>query len=139
MLNRYNPAMTTNPSACLEARNQNNRSILNDNNGTVHQSRRATLMGIGRIAYSGFCAVLPPNSPNCNPNNDILGTGFGLHSASSYHTGGVTIGLFDGSVRFISETIDTKGSTATPVLSGPSAFGTWGALGAINDGSAVAL
>jgi prepilin-type processing-associated H-X9-DG protein len=59
-------------------------------------------------------------------------------AASSYHSGGVNVSLGDGSVRFISETIDsgTITATTTPVSSGESPFGVWGALGSINGGEA---
>ena len=129
------------PHRCFEARSTTDRNTLRANivaDGAGGLSRRGALMGIGRNFYSGFSAVLPPNSPHCHPNG-ALEAGFGLYSTSSYHTGGVNIGLFDGSVRFISETINTNGSTAAPVHSGPSPFGTWGNLGAINSGGTVTL
>ncbi|MDR2704211.1 MAG: DUF1559 domain-containing protein, partial [Planctomycetaceae bacterium] len=45
-----------------------------------------------------------------------------------FHSGGVQVGLGDGSVRFISETINAKttGSVDYCVLSGESLFGVWG-------------
>jgi prepilin-type processing-associated H-X9-DG protein len=57
-----------------------------------------------------------------------------LDSASSYHTAGVNISLADGSVQFVSETIDAGSltNTTTPVTSGTSPFGVWGAIGSIN-------
>jgi prepilin-type processing-associated H-X9-DG protein len=59
-----------------------------------------------------------------------------LNSASSQHTGGVNAALADGSVQFISETIDcgTLTSTTVPVRGGISPFGVWGAYGSINGG-----
>jgi hypothetical protein len=49
--------------------------------------------------------------------------------------------LFDGSVRFISDTINcvTSGiTTPKQVTSGPSEFGVWGALGSISGGESAA-
>ncbi|MDR0609742.1 MAG: DUF1559 domain-containing protein [Planctomycetaceae bacterium] len=86
---------------------------------------------------SSFSTILPPNSPSCS--------GGGLDydarmmvAASSYHSGGVNASLADGSVRFISETINygTITATTTPVTGGESPFGVWGALGSINGGEA---
>ncbi|MDR2441689.1 MAG: DUF1559 domain-containing protein [Planctomycetaceae bacterium] len=86
---------------------------------------------------SSFSTILPPNSPSCS--------GAGLDydarmmvAASSYHSSGVNVALGDGAVRFISETINcgTITATTTPVASGESPFGVWGALGSINGGEA---
>jgi prepilin-type processing-associated H-X9-DG protein len=85
-------------------------------------------------AYTGFVAMFPPNSPHCsNWHRDD----FGHFSANSYHTGGVNCTLFDGSVRFFSETINCIRSGITSpqeVTSGESEYGIWGALGSINGG-----
>jgi len=85
----------------------------------------------GRSSMSGFCTILPPNAPSCmlaidqdwNP---------GLYTAGSYHPGGCNVTLVDGSVRFISETIDTGNLATRPPASSdntPSPYGVWGALG----------
>ena len=55
-----------------------------------------------------------------------------MKSASSYHPGGVNCALFDGSVRFVNETVNTGTLSANPVDSGSSPYGVWGALGSIN-------
>lgn len=99
---------------------------------------------MGLLLYSGFCAILPPNSPNCNPNSNDA-SGYSLMSATSYHPGGVHAGLGDGSVRFISDTVDTGTLTKTSVSSGTgsnngeSNFGVWGALGTVAAGESKAL
>jgi len=132
--------MGVNPSVCLDARSPTDRNSLRPStSATDAMSRRGALMGIGRNLYNGYSAVLPPNSPHCHPNANPTGAGFGLYSASSYHSGGVNVGLFDGSVRFVSDTVDTNGSTAVQALTGPSSYGAWGSLGAINSGGTTSL
>ncbi|MCL2120317.1 MAG: DUF1559 domain-containing protein, partial [Planctomycetaceae bacterium] len=87
-----------------------------------------------------FNTILPPNSPNGGQNvwnQAIL-------SASSFHTGGVNGCFVDGSVRFITETINTQNLDKLPSgdygytghkdnqtqhYKGPSIYGVWGALG----------
>jgi prepilin-type processing-associated H-X9-DG protein len=79
--------------------------------------------------------VLPPNAPSCtNSDND---TGYGIWTPTSYHPGGVNVSLADGSVRFISETINAGSSTATEVTTGLSPYGVWGALGSIGGGESL--
>jgi type II secretory pathway pseudopilin PulG len=87
----------------------------------------------GRGIYQGFHTVLPPNFPSCS---HAVGAedSWGLYSANSNHTGGVNVGVFDGSVHFISDTIDCNGASAGQVTSGQSPYGVWGALGSPNGG-----
>ena len=74
---------------------------------------------------------MPPNGPTCiradaDWSQDVM------KSASSYHPGGVVCALFDASVRFVNDTVDTGTLSASPVAFGPSPYGVWGALGSIN-------
>lgn len=87
-----------------------------------------------------FSTILPPNSPSCSGGALDYDARM-LVSASSYHTGGVNAGLADGSVRFVSDTVDSGSITdsTVPVQSGASPFGTWGAMGSINGGESVSL
>jgi hypothetical protein len=97
--------------------------------------------GAGSPRYNGFNTILPPNSPSAcadnNPSRHIV-------SASSYHSGGVTVSKLDGAVAFVSETVDcgdlTKKlnsvATGTPdtakAYNGQqSIYGVWGAMGSI--------
>jgi prepilin-type N-terminal cleavage/methylation domain-containing protein/prepilin-type processing-associated H-X9-DG protein len=94
----------------------------------------------------GFYTMLPPNSPNCTVAlalENTAGWG-GIVSAQSYHSGGVNVTFFDGSVHFVSDSINSVSATITPggparVASGESEFGVWGALGTVNCGESKSL
>ena len=97
-------------------------------------------------AYA-FYTLLPPNSPNCASTPDLIWT-----SASSHHTEGVNVSFLDGSVRFISNTIDVR-NLDRRVISTPDAmngtpdfpadengrfsYGVWAELGAVNSTEAI--
>ncbi len=100
--------------------------------------------GIGRrwgdahSIYTVFFTVLPPNSPTCG----ITGEDWAQPVPSSRHPGGINAAMGDGSVRFISETIDAGDPNQTPPqmggrpqdYAGRSIWGIWGALGTAKGG-----
>jgi hypothetical protein len=118
--------LSQNPSLCLKAADADDIQWWSASRG----SRWCD----GEPALSGFQTVLPPNSPSCLSDR-------GLHdaiaSASSYHEGGAFAMICDGSVTFVTETIDT-GDLTTPGVSvgdgysppgSMSPYGVWGAYG----------
>ncbi|MGL4941940.1 MAG: DUF1559 domain-containing protein [Thermoguttaceae bacterium] len=86
--------------------------------------------------FTWFNTILPPNSPSCISENNDRGTI--LAPPTSNHSNGVQCALADGSVRFISSTINCGTQTALCVRSGISNFGVWGALGSRNGGESAA-
>ncbi len=85
----------------------------------------------GQMLVSGFNTVLPPNSPSCSYSGDNV---WGVGSAQSNHSGGVNAALLDGSVRFVSDTINCGDAYATAVVNGASPYGVWGAMGSAQGG-----
>jgi prepilin-type N-terminal cleavage/methylation domain-containing protein len=89
---------------------------------------------------TGFATILPPNAPNCITDANEANWGGrrnqrSIHAASSFHVGGVLVGFGDGSVRFVTENIDTGDLSAkVPIKGGESPYGVWGALGTIAGG-----
>lgn len=89
--------------------------------------------------YIGFNTVLPPNAPSC-ADGGINGDSVHLVvPPASRHTGGVNAVLCDGSVHFISQSIDSGNLNARQTISGPSVYGVWGAIGSKSGGEAASL
>ncbi len=97
--------------------------------------------------FSAFNTVLPPNSPSCAERPDLGAHANwfgGIFSAGSYHTGGVNVAMADGSVQFITDSIDAQsaGQRQSSVYSGntenppgsESPYGVWGAMGTRDGG-----
>jgi prepilin-type processing-associated H-X9-DG protein len=84
----------------------------------------------GRVSFSGFNTILPPNAINCVWADSELSNGF--WTANSNHTGGVNVARADGSADFVSDSVNTNGLPAARQgrhLQGESPYGVWGALG----------
>ncbi len=122
---------TVYPSVCRD-RKQADQTL----SGSVNNKLSGLRWGDAPAAFSKFNTILPPNSPSCTVNMDYEWV---IMSASSYHTGGVNIGLGDGSCSFVSETVDAGDPADHFVLSGDSPYGVWGAAGSINGGESTSL
>lgn len=121
----YNGSLSL-PAPCLAMRSATDRTLIIN----AIDSWRGGFFTDGRGANAAFTTTLPPNSPSCIWYAAMGQNSWGSFSVSSYHTGGVNAALMDGSVQFISETIDT-GTLTTPLdisVSG-SPYGVWGAMG----------
>ena len=119
------------PADCLNKRDALNPFLLQAS--IAEEPYRGEYWVDSRTCYTGFITDNPPNSPNC------LDNGVNGHvTAQSYHFGGVNAGMMDGSVTFISDTIDCGDNTVEMVVSAEwqgeplhkkSPYGVWGALG----------
>ena len=109
----------------------------------------------GDLQFIGFCTVLPPNSGNFRNEDRSNQNSWTLASASSNHTGGVNSARLDGSVGFITDSVNTGAETTptartTPANNtgtgdgqigalGASPWGIWGALGTVAGRENVSL
>ncbi|MCF0234653.1 MAG: DUF1559 domain-containing protein, partial [Thermoguttaceae bacterium] len=119
---------------CLARFNPTTKELTGDTTGG-----RGAVVFDGRVTMGGFTTVFPPNSHSCARNGWL--TNGGVFSVTSNHSGGVNGVMFDGSVRFISETIDAGSTTVTSPWpkSGKSDYGVWGAMGSVNGGETIAM
>lgn len=137
-----------NPATCLLAKISGNQldgttgTIVPLNNGGVDYGYPTNIHGVswgdGAGFFIAFNTILPPNAPTCAMISPQPQNNRALVPPTAFHTGGVNIVNCDGSVRFISETIDTGGrlneppGTAVGVFpTGASKYGVWGAIGTL--------
>jgi len=119
----------TSRSNCFNSRDPSDNTSYDTSRFTPATGWRGCRWADGRICVTGFNTVFPPNSPSCI--NGTMDNNWGIVSASSNHSGGVNAAMMDGSVRFVSETIDC-GSYLTEKQNhgrAKSLFGVWGAMG----------
>jgi prepilin-type N-terminal cleavage/methylation domain-containing protein/prepilin-type processing-associated H-X9-DG protein len=139
-MNGVGSTLSTNPRQCLDYIELNDKKFLksaytyadNSDTANTYDARRGINAYFFSSSWTAFCTVLPPNTASCA---SAKRDSWGVYSVSSNHVGGVNIALFDGSVRFVSDTISCISSgitTPKQVTSGASEFGVWGALGSIN-------
>jgi len=93
----------------------------------------------GEVAIVGFNTVLPPNAPACSEAGSWGDANNMVIPPASRHPGGANVLLADGSVRFVSETIDTGNLGVPQPDSGVSQYGVWGAMGSKTGGESVSM
>ena len=129
--------ITTNPGACVAAVN----AISSGGRFTTWSAVKGKFSSTycdGQPENVAFNTVTPPNGASCiNDGNGNSDGAVSLLAASSEHTGGVQVLLCDGSVRFISENIDTGNLGVATSLGASSPYGVWGALGTRSGGEVV--
>jgi prepilin-type N-terminal cleavage/methylation domain-containing protein/prepilin-type processing-associated H-X9-DG protein len=94
------------PNECYASKGSGNR--LSSGWFTVRNTNEIQLGYRAQVSYStfgsGIFTLLPPNSPSCALSNQYWG---GV-SSSSYHPNGVNAAFIDGSVHFVTDTINTQ-------------------------------
>jgi prepilin-type N-terminal cleavage/methylation domain-containing protein/prepilin-type processing-associated H-X9-DG protein len=125
-----NTPTTASPIACMATAGGSNRYKVSTGN-----------WGPGSFSYgwqgrnAEISTIMPPNSPSCAMYADDWNAV--MFTATSYHPGGVNALFLDGSVTFIGDNINTGNLALSPVISGPSRYGVWGALGSRSGGEAA--
>jgi len=129
------PAVLTSPATCLT--NVTGQQLVP---GVQFKARFSSIWTDAQAEVVCFNTVLAPNSVSCvgDASTTADSTG-GALSAGSFHPGGVNVMMLDGSVRFISDNINTGNTSLPPVAGGPSPYGVWGALGSASGGETVTL
>ncbi|MEQ9411833.1 MAG: DUF1559 domain-containing protein [Fuerstiella sp.] len=131
------PAITTNPGACLAAA----AAISNAGRYTTWTNVKGKFSSTycdGQPENVGFNTVLPPNAASCtNDTNGNSDSAVSVLSASSQHAGGAQVLMADGSVRFVSENIDTGNLGVATFAGAASPYGVWGALGTRAGGETI--
>lgn len=127
------------PGACWNSVSTIDRSVYSDSSDLAANTQGAFIFD-GRALAAAFATILAPNGPTCSANDRYSYT---VGGPTSYHPGGVNVAFGDGSVTFLSETIDcgninwsANGIPSSPNRrgepTGESVYGVWGALGSKN-------
>ncbi len=116
------------PSRCISVRDQSECQYWREG--------RQACWADGSLRSIGFQTILPPNSPSATSSKGELE---GVMSASSLHPAGVHALFADGSVQFVTNSIDAGDASAASVSDDVAAgfarpgrlspYGVWGALG----------
>ena len=127
------------PGGCMTGLTMTDRRAFASSHASGN-SYRGELALCGWLTAGGFTTLTPPNTPICV--YEIAAREhdrWGVFPPTSNHAGGVSVGLLDGSVRFISNTVDCNGASERAVKTGSSPFGVWGALGSPAGGESKTL
>ena len=93
---------------------------------------RGLVVTMGWVEANGFTTITPPNSAICKYSETA--NDWGVFPPTSEHPGGVNVGLLDGSVRFVPDSVNCGNLNLHAVKTGPSPYGVWGALGTPSGG-----
>ena len=151
-----------NPSLCLAKGNGKVVNATDKEIFTTYGGEKGGQRNIGRTICQGghifttFSTICPPNSPACvdslRDRTLIYVTNVAMITPTSSHPGGVNVGMMDGSVRFVTDNIDTGDLNAPnirtastgrdaylPYGGGKSRYGVWGAMGTRSGGESASL
>ena len=124
------------PSYCLTKAYDTTDRIKIDPARILKSVGRGLFWPDGRPASSAFTGNIPPNSPTCVWRESYAWT---VGGAQSYHSGGVNTVFLDGSVHFVSDTVECGTTTSKQVSIGESPYGIWGAMATPAGGESVKL
>lgn len=129
------------PTECLDKRDINGNPNQYKTGIRYYYSDKGRSWNNASYANTNFQAVLPPNAPSCSSSHATLYERPMLISASSNHSGGVNVAMMDGSVRFVSETVDCGNTSedCNESYTGKSKRGVWGAMATPSAGETVSL
>jgi prepilin-type processing-associated H-X9-DG protein len=135
--------LTSGPSACMAKKGTGNTYDLSG--GEKAYASQGSWYGYWAMMCSRFHTILPPNAPSCaSPSSNSshrVRHATVLAPPTSYHNGGVNVGFGDGSVKFVSDSVDygTEDRVLNVHKVGKSPYGVWGALGSINGKESASL
>ena len=126
--------LSGNPTQCLSA--SDGVTITAASVASALNGHKGDLWGDSNPGHTHFFTAMAPNSVSCTATagTSVLNSPTYV-TPSSFHDSGVVVSMCDGSVRFISNTIDCGNPAATaPHKAGTSAsvYGVWGRLGTKN-------
>ena len=125
------------PAACLSSTYRTGKFYNTALSGNIKWAESGQRWADGISCFTTISTILAPNSPGClTGSND---NSRALIGPSSFHPGGANLLRYDGSVAFVSDSIDTGDLNALPVKSGQSPYGVWGAAGSISGGESKSL
>lgn len=129
------------PSDCLSQ--SDGFTITSGEVNTVNGGNKGQRWVDSNPGHTCFFAVMPPNSVSCTATQGSSNLDSPtVVSASSFHESGATVAMCDGSVRFITDNVDTGNLSASrPHKSGrnPSVYGVWGAIGTRDCGETIGI